>query len=239
MSGPKHLWSGDWERESEVGRAVTPLRVRGEQPQPPPDEPSRSPSPRRRRGRAQLFAALAIVIVAGAIVGIVAAVGGSSKHPAGTQTAAQATTPHNFNPGGTNQGQATIPQGQATIPQGQATTPQGQSTTPSSSTAPQPSSSPVANEPTVDWLGMQIQDSGSGNPPVIDTVDNTGAGEVAGLEPGDQLVAIDGRQVDSVKAIATAVAKVKVGDPVTLEVNRGSTSLTAEAILSGRPTSAP
>jgi membrane-associated protease RseP (regulator of RpoE activity) len=230
MSGPKHLWSGDWEQESAEGHAARPAPAATDQTErlafapaaPAGETPSRRPG---RRGT-QVIAVVALLLVAGVATAIALTVGGSStKHPS-SQTSAQATTtPFNFNPGGTNQGQAT--------------TPQGQSTTPSSSTAPQPTSSPVGSEPTVDWLGMQVQDSGSGNPPVVDTVANTGAGEAAGIEPGDQLLAVNGVQVDSVKAITSVVAKVKVGAPVTLEVNRGSTTLTTEAILSGRPTNAP
>jgi len=79
MSGPKHLWSGDWERES-----ADAARNRPGPPAPPPetgwDEPVVASSDRRRRVRLLAIGALtAIVVVAGGIV-LANVLGGSPRH---------------------------------------------------------------------------------------------------------------------------------------------------------------
>lgn len=78
MSGPKHLWSGDWERES-----ADSARDRPGPPTPPPDtgenEPV-EPSARPRRVRMLAIGALtAIVVIAGGIV-LASVLSGSPKH---------------------------------------------------------------------------------------------------------------------------------------------------------------
>jgi membrane-associated protease RseP (regulator of RpoE activity) len=126
MSGPKHLWSGDWEGESvraaENRAAQPPLDL--SEPE-PPQAPEQEPSPRRRMS-------LRYAVVAGVLVVAVAAVlaatlPGSSKpkhHPRNASTIAQAPAP---------------------------TT----STGPSGG-VPLQSTHTVGNGPSATWLGMQL-----------------------------------------------------------------------------------
>jgi membrane-associated protease RseP (regulator of RpoE activity) len=86
MSGPKHLWSGDWRNESAAASdelaARRPKPRQPEQPQsnvwPPPPKPKR-PQPGLRRA---LPIALAVVLVLAAGTYGATALFGSSKHQA-------------------------------------------------------------------------------------------------------------------------------------------------------------
>ncbi len=84
MSGPKHLWSGDWENESED---ATTQRVRRPRPQPEPAAPPPTPAaPRTRRAVRPWVLPVAV----GALVLVAAAFGLSkllgSSHPSQEST---------------------------------------------------------------------------------------------------------------------------------------------------------
>lgn len=69
MSGPKHLWSGDWENESEDATTQRVLRPRPE-PEAPPREP-RAPRPRRRSVRPWVVpVAIGALVIAAAAFGL-------------------------------------------------------------------------------------------------------------------------------------------------------------------------
>lgn len=79
MSGPKHLWSGDWENESEE---ATTQRVREPRPvEPEPAAPPAAPAPRRRRTVRPwvLPVAIGVLVIAAAAFGL-SKVFGSSQH---------------------------------------------------------------------------------------------------------------------------------------------------------------
>lgn len=86
MSGPKHLWSGDWERESQ--RAAEQRGTLPDLPASPVAEPETDPQPPRKpRSRlsrqAAAYFAIVLVIALGAGIALASALGGSrSKHPA-------------------------------------------------------------------------------------------------------------------------------------------------------------
>jgi membrane-associated protease RseP (regulator of RpoE activity) len=70
MSGPKHLWSGDWENESEAASAQ---RVREPRPQPEPATPPPTPAaPRTRRAVRPwvLPVAAGLLVIAAAAFGL-------------------------------------------------------------------------------------------------------------------------------------------------------------------------
>jgi S1-C subfamily serine protease len=72
MSGPKHLWSGDWEHESDE---ATTQRVRAPRPEPEPPAPEggRDLQPRRPRRSVRpwvLPVAIAAVVIAAAAFGL-------------------------------------------------------------------------------------------------------------------------------------------------------------------------
>jgi membrane-associated protease RseP (regulator of RpoE activity) len=85
MSGPKHLWSGDWENESEEASAQ---RVREPRPQPEPAAapPEHPPPPPARRGVRPwvLPVAAGLLVIAAAAFGLSKVLG--SSHPAHQNT---------------------------------------------------------------------------------------------------------------------------------------------------------
>ena len=83
MSGPKHLWSGDWENESED---ATTQRVREPRPEPAPEAPAPEPrAPRRPRRSVRpwvLPVAVGVLVIAAAAFGLSKVFGTSQpSHP--------------------------------------------------------------------------------------------------------------------------------------------------------------
>ena len=80
MSGPKHLWSGDWEHESEE---ATTRRVREPQPQPQEPEPAPAEPPRPRARRTVrpgvVPVAIAVIVIAGAAFALSKVLGSSDS----------------------------------------------------------------------------------------------------------------------------------------------------------------
>lgn len=217
MSGPKHLWSGDWESESDRNAAE-----RAQRPAPAPEAPvafAAGPESRQRRrfSARQLAAAIVgLLVVAGVAAAIVAGSGGSggpSKPPART---------HNHTSG-------------ATTPPGLPGSSGG--VTPTQSTPAQSSPTPVISGPNAEWLGMQIVTSPAGA--VVDTVRAGSAGDIAGFEPGDVITAIDDQQIDTVRDLRRATINVPLGHQLKIMISRGSSTLTAAVTLKVRPTIRP
>src|ERR1700733_14365698 len=96
MSGPRHLWSGDWQLESSARRdELAAGRGRAAEPT-EPERPAPAPRPPRRKLRERLrsfgarhrrqirigFAAAALtLLIAGAAIAVTSAVGGSGGQP--------------------------------------------------------------------------------------------------------------------------------------------------------------
>ncbi len=226
MNGPKHLWSGDWERESaeaEGRRANQPLPVFGQPVAPPAtgDPQSRARSARataagagrgsaRARSRRQLVVAL-FVGLAAAVVGIVLAyaLGGPPK-----RTSLQSSSGHS----------ALAPPTQ-TSPNSQPA--QG-------SQQLQSSIPPQVTGPSADWLGMQIITSPAGV--VISTVRLGSPADTAGFEPGDQITAINGHAVSAVDQLRTDTAGLRLGSAVRIDVLRSSAVVTGSVVaMTQRP----
>ena len=107
----------------------------------------------------------------------------------------------------------------------------GSSSPPAAATVSQPSGP-------VDWLGMQIESL----PPdsvVIDTVASGSSAEQAGLEPGDVIVEVNGRAITTPSDISSATASLRAGSYVSIQVSRGSTLFSTDAVLAGPPSSHP
>jgi regulator of sigma E protease len=75
------------------------------------------------------------------------------------------------------------------------------------------------------FAGFAMTYGVSSTPPVVGTVVAGGAGQAAGLRVGDRIVSIDGTAMESFVDIPMKVAH-GVGDPLTLEVKRGSEAMT-------------
>ena len=224
MSGPKHLWSGDWQHES----ATVSEELADRRAKPRDREPPISPAPRtlaRRRAVPVLrrpglrhwlpiVLAAALLLAAGAY-GLTALLG-SSGSPASTTAGGSLVAP------------AATP---GRSPGPSAATPSGPSVSPAATTA-SPPSRPVS------WLGMEIATLPPGAA-VVETVRLGSEGELAGLEPGDVIVAINNRRITAAGDIGAAIQGLRAGDLVTLQISRGSTLFETEATLAAPPSVRP
>jgi membrane-associated protease RseP (regulator of RpoE activity) len=225
MTGPKHLWSGDWERESARAaeqRAAQPLPELSP-PEPVADEPPAAAP--RRWGRRQLGIAMGSGIAAAAITAVlvITLTGGSTKPPA-------------QNLASLRPGQQTTPSLQTqTAPTLRNQTPQACQQNPGSCTG---SSSVNVTGPTANWLGMQIVTSPDGV--VISTVTLNSPADAVGLNPGDQITAIDGHPITSVAQIRSDTAGLQLGSQVTIQVQRASVMVQLASLpMTERPTIHP
>jgi membrane-associated protease RseP (regulator of RpoE activity) len=244
MSGPKHLWSGDWQHDSEA--ASEELARRGAKPgeEESDAQPTAPQSPRRRRpnrSRTLALTAVTVLLVAGAAYGLAALLGSAKSHHPSSVSVASAPAPQPTTP------QPTIPQPttpQPTTPQ--PTTPQPttpQPTTPQPTTpVPQPSvsrpSTTVTPSPTVRWLGMQI-DTVAPGAAVVETVRSGSEGDQAGLEPGDVIVELNGQSVHSAQDVAAAIKGLPAGRQVQIQISYGSLLKQGSITLAAPPTANP
>jgi membrane-associated protease RseP (regulator of RpoE activity) len=215
MTGPKHLWSGNWQQESTA--AQDDLADRGV----PEDEEPSTPAPpsertaRRRLPRPAWLALGAIVLVAAGVVAL-AGVGGSSGPRAPTALApagvpAIPTTPSPTTPSPTTPN---------------LTTPSPAATTTSASARP------------VRWLGMELV-TGPGGGATVETVALGSEGDRAGLSTGDVILAINHRQVSDVEGIAPAIRGLHRGNLVPLQISHGSSLLETAVTLAAPPSAYP
>ncbi len=253
MTGPKHLWSGDWERESAATSGAEANRrqdredptVGGNAATSPSREPETTAPTRRRRNRIAVATTLALLVIAG--IAIAATSVGSDPTPASAPTAAALAPPTNptppaqpTNPNPTNPAPTTPNPANPNPALPTPTSPNP--STPNPATPPPPPSS-TATTPTVapqpvNWLGMEIITIPSGAA-VVDTVSRGGAGDRAGLTPADTIVQIDNHAVTGSTSIARAVRGKHKGDSVTVTVVRGGTSLDVQTTFTGPPTAYP
>lgn len=216
MTGPTHLWSGDWESESartadDLANAPAPVF----DPEPEPEPEPRAARPWSRR---QMAVALTTGVAAAAIaVVLVSAFTDGSNGPKAHKLAA-APTVH-----------AQRPTGGAA-----PTTPAACKQTPAACAQV----TPAVAGPTADWMGMQIVSSPAGV--VISTVRVGSVADQAGFEPGDQIEEIDGIQVNDMDQIREATAALALGKLVSMKVLRDSVLVQAGSMrMTERPTIHP
>lgn len=233
MTGPKHLWSGNWQEESEAASDERTSRVpepqdeaptlpRPTRPQPTSPRPKRPP--RRRKSnfqRAVPVALLALLFVAVAAWGVSALVGSSDHKTSPPPHAATPTPPA-----------ATSPPPGPTTPPSATTSPPPTTTTPPPATAP--STPAIASARPVSWLGMQIETLPPGAA-VIETVKLGSEGDRAGLEPGDVIVAINNQPINAASGITTAIQGLHRGDQIPIQISHGSTLDQTTIILAAPP----
>jgi membrane-associated protease RseP (regulator of RpoE activity) len=232
MSGPKHLWSGDWQRESEAASSSRAHRAPQQaEPEPPTEKiPPRRPRRQLKRPRLSgtgLIVAAAVLVLAGVAFGLSALLSGSSPRP---RHVASATSP----------GATTIPGAPAVPTLPMPTAPPAQ-TSPQTQTTPQTqtqTSQPTAATPMVNWLGMQIATQPPGAA-VIQTVQIGSPADRAGINPGETIEAVNGRPINSAQDIAAAVKGLGPGSRVTLQLAYGSGTSEAELTLGAPPSVAP
>lgn len=221
MSGPKHLWSGDWERES-----ARVAQDRGELPVPdhgaPPDEaqPAADQDAHGVRWWWTRHAAIGLgagLAAAALTIALMTTLGGASPAPH-----------HGRRHNGSASHARPRAHSHSTVP--------GQSTTPPQTRTQ--STTQTVNGPTATWLGMQIVTDQAGV--VIATIKLGSWGDAAGLEPGDQITSIDSHPISSIRQIGTDTARLRIGSPVTIGALRSSTVVVSSTIpLVQRPKITP
>lgn len=100
-------------------------------------------------------------------------------------------------------------------------------------TAPQSTSSSLVSSRRVNWLGMEIQTQAPGVA-VVQTVALNTPADQAGIEPGDAILAIDGRAISSATQIPGVLAGLPAGSRVTLQIGYGS-ALSEVQLTLGKP----
>jgi len=91
-------------------------------------------------------------------------------------------------------------------------------------------SAPATAKP---FLGVSLQD-GTNGVSVAEVVNGSGAAN-AGIKVGDVITAINGTKVTTAQEAATAVAALKVGDQVTIDLTRAGATMTVTATLGTLP----
>lgn len=99
MSGPKHLWSGDWEDESARAAALHPPAL-PEPPEPEPLEPEPELTDAENRTPTIRYAGVILALVLVVAVVLAATLGGGSKKPHHTGTSTVGTTQTGTGPNG-------------------------------------------------------------------------------------------------------------------------------------------
>ncbi len=88
------------------------------------------------------------------------------------------------------------------------------------------------------WLGMQLE-TVSPNAVAVETVALGSPADVAGLEPGDVITAVDGQPVHATGDIPSAIAGLGMGDVAQLQVSRGAAQFATPITLAAPPASHP
>lgn len=212
MSGPKHLWSGDWESESRQPAAPQPPAV-DQEPEP---EPASDPSPGRFT-RQQFAIALGTGVATAAVaIALIFTLGGG-----------QTPTPHHR--------ASTASTAPGAPAQPQTSGGRGLNNTPAQSA--QTTTVPTVTGPSATWMGMQIVTSPAGV--VVSTVKLGSPADQAGFEPGDQIQSVDGHIIGSVAELEPDTSALKVGSEVTIQVMRSSVQLTSSLPMTQHPTIHP
>jgi C-terminal processing protease CtpA/Prc len=88
------------------------------------------------------------------------------------------------------------------------------------------------------FLGVRIGDAAGPGVKIVDTIDGSPA-RVAGLAPGDVIVALDGQPVEGMSDVHEALKEKRAGTPVTLTITRGDAKLVRRLVLAPKPSSQP
>ncbi|MGZ4214914.1 MAG: PDZ domain-containing protein [Solirubrobacteraceae bacterium] len=211
MTTPRHLWSGDWARESESAAEEMERRREGFRPgEPPVQEPAKEPE---REPRQPLLTRAAAAIVAflrslGAATarGFAAAVARvRTISPRQVGLVALATVAG-----------AGVALGAAALAGGSGS---------------HSGTSDAKVMPGHPWLGLQtVSQMGTSGATVL-VVDAGGPAQRAGVQPGDVITQVDGQPITSPGVLDAAIAAKQPGQQVQLLVNRYGQSLVLYATL--------
>jgi membrane-associated protease RseP (regulator of RpoE activity) len=211
MTTPKHLWSGDWMRESESAAEEMERRRDGFHPgeppvQEPPREPEREPrEPWLTRAATAVLAFLRSLRAAAArgFAATVARLRTISPRQVGLVALATVAG-------------AGVALGAAALAGGSGS---HSSTSDTHLTAGRP------------WLGVQtVAQMGNSGATVL-VVDAGGPGQRAGVQPGDVITQVDGQPITSPAVLDAAIAAKQPGQQVQLLINRYGQSLVLYATI--------
>jgi len=211
MTTPRHLWSGDWARESESAADEMERRRAGFAPdeppaQEPPQEPQREPRPPLlTRVAAALVAFLrsARAATARAFSAAIARLRTISPRQVGLVALATVAG-------------AAVALGAATLAGGSGSG---------------SSKSDAQVLPGHAWLGLQTVSQMSTSGATVLVVDAGGPAQRAGVQPGDVITQVDGQPITSPGVLDAAIAGKQPGQQVQLLVNRYGQSLVLYATL--------
>ncbi|MDB4934242.1 MAG: thioredoxin family protein [Labilithrix sp.] len=88
--------------------------------------------------------------------------------------------------------------------------------------------------PAAPWLGVQM-DAGGDIGVTIEHVVRGSPADKAGMHQGDRIVTVDGIKTTAPGQVTRAVGQHKVGDTISVEVERRGTATTASVVLAQRP----
>lgn len=211
MTRPRHLWSGDWMRESESSAEEMERRREGFHPgeprvDEPPAEPEREPREPLLRRAATAILAFFRSLGAATARGFTAAVARlRSVSPRQVGLVALATVAG-----------AGVALGAAALAGGSGSS---SSTSDAQLTAGHP------------WLGLQTVSQMGNSGATVLVVDAGGPAQRAGVQPGDVITQVDGQPITSPGVLDAAIAAKQPGQQVQLVVNRYGQSLVLYATI--------
>jgi membrane-associated protease RseP (regulator of RpoE activity) len=189
---------------------------------------------------------VAVLFLAAAGLGLAAILSSSKPHSSDQQASLPSTFP--TVPGPTNPA-PTVPS-VPSVPNTPLPTTPSVPATPAVPPAPSTPTTPSQTAPTnpatlppaptarpVSWLGMQIETVPPGAA-VVDSVKLGSVADRAGVNPGDIILAINGRSISGAGQIARAVQGLPAGQLVPVQISHGSTLVQTDLKL-GAPPSGP
>jgi len=211
MSAPKHLWSGDWEAESDAAAAA---RAAASPPQAPgpdaaPPTPAAAPVPGTAPPRAPAAPAPDR-----------RAPSARPRRPGARAAAARHALRRLARPAAVALVAAGIAVG-LVLGLGSAG-----------------GGAPAASVASLPFLGVEMQ-SLPGGAVLVDGVVPGSPAALAGLGPGDVIVAVDGHAVASPGDVDAQLARMRPGERVRLRIQRGGAYLQATARLARAPAGVP
>jgi membrane-associated protease RseP (regulator of RpoE activity) len=231
MSNPRHLWSGDWELDSAAAREeLAKRRAQVEEPAeipiaaaPPPRAQPQRPSraqpqqPSRAQPQQPSIAALALAALAAHI-------------KAFQRTASHARRAVAGAPGVNRQLRIALLVALVALVSAAAAFAVTTMLVGSSSTTARGDNAHAL-------LGIDVTGSPLGI--TVTKVAPGGAGNKAGLLPGDRLTSVNGQPVGTVDAVNQALIGLSTGDTIQIQFTRGVASFTSMATLAPRPPGYP
>lgn len=103
---------------------------------------------------------------------------------------------------------------------------------PPSLTAPTPA--PLAGLRAPPWLGVQM-DHGADTGVTVEKVVRGSPAEKAGIHSGDRIVGVDGVRITAPAQVTRGVGQHKIGESVSVEIERRGTASTIAVVLAARP----